>query len=138
MDYRKEYREALDAGNRALQSLQSAKSSLDSAENWGILDMLGGGLLSGLMKRSKIEDAQELMDLACRDLQSFSKELGDIRSSGQLNIELNDFIGYADILWDSFLTDWVMQDRISHTREQLEEVIDRVEQILRRMKFEET
>lgn len=105
MNYEKECREALDAGNRALHSLKDAKGCLDSARNWGIFDMVGGGLLSSLMKRSKLSDAQELMDRARSDLQSFSKELGDIQMSGQLNVEINDFIGYADLLWDNFLID---------------------------------
>ena len=136
MNYEKECREALDAGNRALQSLNDAKACLDSARNWGIFDMVGGGLLSGLMKRSKLSDAQELMDRARSDLQSFSKELGDIQMSGQLNVEINDFLGYADLLWDNFLIDWMMQDRINNSRRQLDEVIDRVEQIVSRLQYE--
>ena len=63
-DHIKECREALDAGNRALDSLKNAKSCLDSARNWGIWDMLGGGLLSGLMKRAKISDAEEQINRA--------------------------------------------------------------------------
>ena len=56
--------------------------------------------------------------------------------SGQLDIEINDFIGYADILWDSFLIDWMMQDRINHARAQVEEMIHRVEQIISRLQYE--
>ena len=135
-DYQKECREALDAGNRALGSLKSAKACLDSARNWGIFDMLGGGLLSGLMKRSKINDAQNLMDRAKQDLQRFTRELGDVHMSGQLNVEINDFIGFADLLWDNFLVDWMMQDRINHARSQVNEVIGRVEQIVSRLQYE--
>ena len=135
-DYQKECREALDAGNRALESLKSAKACLDSARNWGIFDMLGGGLLSGLMKRSKINDAQNLMDRAKQDLQRFTRELGDVHMSGQLNVEINDFIGFADLLWDNFLVDWMMQDRINHARSQVNEVIGRVEQIVSRLQYE--
>ena len=136
MNYEKECREALDAGNRALDSLRSAKSCLDSARNWGIFDIVGGGLLSSIMKRSKIGDAQGLMDRAKRDLQAFSTELGDIQMSDQLNVEINDFIGYADLLWDNFLVDWMMQDRINNARRQLDEVIDRVKQIVSRLQYE--
>ena len=135
-DYAKECREAIDAGNRALRSLKEAKSCLDSARNWGIFDMLGGGLLSSLIKRSKIGDAQELMDRARYDLQSFSKELGDVQISGQMNIEIDDFIGFADLLWDNFFVDWMMQDRINNARMQLDDVIARVEQILSRLQYE--
>ena len=135
-DYQKECREAIDAGNRALNSLKSAKACLDSARNWGIFDMLGGGLLSGLMKRSRINDAQNLMNRARQDLQSFRRELGDVQMSGEMNVEINDFIGFADLLWDNFLVDWMMQDRINNARAQIDEVIGRVEQIVSRLQYE--
>lgn len=135
-DYQKECQEALDAGNRALNSLRNAKSCLDSARNWGIFDMLGGGLLSGLIKRSKIKDAQGLMNRARQDLKTFSRELDDVHMSGQLEVEINDFIGFADLLWDNFLIDWMMQDRINNARFQLDEVIRRVEGILGRLQYE--
>ena len=53
-----EIREAIDAGERALRSLREAKSSLDSARGWGIVDIIGGRGLSGLIKHVKIGDAK--------------------------------------------------------------------------------
>ena len=135
-DYKKECREAIDAGNRALGSLKNAKACLDSARNWGIWDMIGGGLLSGLMKRSRISDAQDQINKARQDLQIFTRELDDVQMSGQMDIEINDFIGFADLLWDNFLVDWMMQDRINNARAQLDEVITRVKQILTRLHHE--
>ena len=135
-EYQKECMEAMDAGKRALDSLKNAKACLDSARNWGIFDMLGGGLLSSLMKRSKISDAQGLMNRARNDLRAFSRELDDVQMSGQLDVEINDFIGYADLLWDNFFVDWMMQDRINNARMQLDEVIGRVEHIVSRLQYE--
>ena len=42
-DIEKEKREAIEAGRRALNSLQTAKENLNSAKNWGLVDMFGGG-----------------------------------------------------------------------------------------------
>ena len=42
-DIEKEKREAIDAGNRALRSLRTARENLNSAKNWGLADMFGGG-----------------------------------------------------------------------------------------------
>ena len=42
-DIEKEKREAIEAGRRALNSLQAAKENLNSAKNWGLVDMFGGG-----------------------------------------------------------------------------------------------
>jgi hypothetical protein len=76
------------------------------------------------------------MDKARRDLQVFSRELGDVHMTGKLDVEINDFIGFADLLWDNFLVDWMMQDRIRNARMQLDEVIGRVEQIVIRLQKE--
>ena len=40
-DIEKEKREAIEAGRRALNSLQAAKENLNSAKNWGLVDMFG-------------------------------------------------------------------------------------------------
>ena len=51
---RNEMREAILAGERALSSLRSAQEKLNSAGNWGLLDMFGGGMFSTLIKHSKM------------------------------------------------------------------------------------
>ena len=44
---KREMQEAVQAGERALQSLYAARDKLGSARNWGIFDMLGGGFWTG-------------------------------------------------------------------------------------------
>ncbi len=39
-DIEKEKREAIEAGQRALSSLRTAEENLNSAKNWGLVDML--------------------------------------------------------------------------------------------------
>ena len=53
-DIEKEKREAIEAGQRALSSLRIAKENLNSAKNWGLVDMFGGGFFSTMLKHSKI------------------------------------------------------------------------------------
>ena len=43
---RMEMAQAIDAGNRALESLREAESKLKSAGNWGLFDLFGGGFLA--------------------------------------------------------------------------------------------
>ena len=52
-DIEKEKREAIEAGHRALNSLSTAKENLNSAKNWGLVDMFGGGFFSTMLKHSK-------------------------------------------------------------------------------------
>ena len=61
-DIEKEKREAIEAGHRALNSLSTAKENLNSAKNWGLVDMFGGGFFSTMLKHSKMEQAKQNMD----------------------------------------------------------------------------
>lgn len=132
-NYEKERQEAIDAGNRALQSLYTAQDQLSSAKNWGMLDMFGGGLLTGMIKHSKMDNAQENMEQAKRDLRTFSKELSDVSQSISLDFNTDDFLKFADYFFDGFVVDWMMQDRINSAMNQVGEAITRVEQILKQL-----
>ena len=59
---KREMQEAVQAGERVLQTLYAARDKLGSARNWGIFDMLGGGFISDLVKHSKMNDASALMN----------------------------------------------------------------------------
>lgn len=133
MDYEKERREAIAAGNRALSSLKLAKSDLDSARNWGIVDIFGGGLLTDVIKHSKMNKAQGHMEQAKRDLESFGRELSDIAAYVDFEFNTADFLSFADYFFDGFLADWMMQDRINKARGQVDEAIRRVEHILKQL-----
>ena len=63
-DYGKEKQEAIVAGQQALRSLRQAQDCLSSARNWGIYDLLGGGLLSSLVKHSRMDKAQQCINEA--------------------------------------------------------------------------
>jgi len=130
----KETQEAIEAGERALSSLKMAQSELSSARNWGIYDILGGGLISTFIKHSKMDHAQEYMEQAKCDLTSFSKELRDVNMAVNLNISTDDFLSFADWFFDGFVADWLVQNRINEARTQVEEAIRQVEQILRQLR----
>ena len=129
-----EIREAINAGERALRSLQDAKSSLDSARGWGILDILGGRGLSGLIKHVKIGDARSSLDQAKADLDCFSRELSDVREIQGLDIEIGDFLTFADFFFDGFLADIMVQSKIRQAQDQIDYAIGRVQSMLGRLR----
>ena len=92
-DIGKEKREAIDAGYRAINSLKTARDNLNSAKNWGLLDMFGGGFLSTMLKHSKIDQARQNMEQAKYDLRNFSRELNDVNIACDLNINIGDLSG---------------------------------------------
>jgi hypothetical protein len=132
-DIEKEKREAVDAGYRALQSLRSAQAELNSAKNWGFVDLLGGGLISGLVKHSKMDNAQRYMEQAKYDLSAFSRELNDVNMVCNLNIDVGDFLSFADFFFDGFVADWLVQERINEARRQVEDAIRRVQEVIRQL-----
>ena len=132
-NFEKEKREAIDAGNKALESLHTAKENLDSAHNWGLFDMFAGGLISSLAKRSKMNQARQHMEQAKWDLRNFSVELKDVNMISHLDVETDDFLSFADWFFDGFFVDWMVQDRINTARDQVEEAIHRLKVILREL-----
>ena len=131
---RREMKEALDAGERALSSLRNAQEKLNSAGNWGLFDMFGGGLFSTIMKRSKMDDAQQLMEAAKSDLKRFQRELKDVNIPLDLRMEVGSFLSFADFFFDGFVADYLVQSKISEAKEQVSDAIVRVEQILNELK----
>lgn len=131
---RREMKEALDAGERALSSLRTAQEKLNSAGNWGLFDMFGGGLFSTIMKRSKMDDAQQLMEAAKTDLKRFQRELKDVNVPLDLRMEVGSFLSFADFFFDGFVADYLVQSKISEAKEQVSDAIIRVEQILNELK----
>ena len=131
---RREMKEAMDAGERALSSLRNAQRKLNSAGNWGLLDMFGGGLFSTIMKRSKMDDAQQLMEAAKSDLKRFQRELKDVNIPLDLRMEVGSFLSFADFFFDGFVADYLVQSKISEPKEQVSDAIIRVEQILSELK----
>lgn len=129
-----EIREAIEAGERALRSLRDAKSSLGSARGWGMVDMFGGRGLSGLIKHVKIGDARSSLNQAKDDLDRFGRELSDVREIQGLDIEIGDFLTFADFFFDGFLADIMVQSKIRQAQDKIDDAIDRVEVLLARLR----
>ena len=124
--YRRELQEALDAADEALYYLNQVDESLQSAGNWGIWDMLGGGFFSTFVKHCKMDDAETQMQSARIALQKLSRELEDVGRIEDFNIEVGDFLRFADYFFDGVVADWMVQSRIRDAKRQIEEAKTRV------------
>ena len=121
-----EIREAIDAADAALKHLGNAADMLDDAGRWGIVDMLGGGLITTLLKHRKISDAQDEIDEAKRALRIFVKELDDVDEATGLNVELGSGLQFADIVFDGVLADWIAQNKIDRAKQQVADAMRQV------------
>lgn len=125
---RGEVREARAAGIQALNSLRRAQDYLNRARTWGVLDMFGGGLITSVIKHSRIGDAQHCIEQASNDLERFRRELADVDLPF---VQINGFLSFADCFFDSFLADFLVQHKINENRARLEEACGQIEAILR-------
>lgn len=78
------------------RTLREAQRQLNSAGNWGLLDIFGGNTVSGLMKHMKVNNASRCVEDARRDLATFRDELGDIRDIENLHVDIDGFLTFAD------------------------------------------
>ena len=134
MDYRKEINEALNAGQEALSCLNQARDCLNSAGNWGIVDMLGGGMITTFIKRSKMKDADALVQQARSALKRFQRELMDVENIPDFRIETGDFLTFADYFFDGFVADMLVQSKIGDARRQVDNAIQKVNYIMNQLK----
>lgn len=121
-----EVREAIDAADAALKHLGNAADMLDDAGRWGIVDMIGGGLITTMLTHRKISDAQDEIDEAKRALRIFVKELDDVDEATGLNVELGSGLQFADIFFDGVLADWIAQNKIDRAKQQVADAMRQV------------
>ena len=133
-DHQKEIDEAIAAGERALSSLAAAEKSLASAKNWGLVDLLGGGMLTTFVKRSRMQEASRYLEEAREDLRSFASELSDVEMPDGSLLNGSDFLTFADYFFDGFVADFLVQSRIQDTRRKIEQTAVSVRKIVDRLK----
>lgn len=124
---RREINEAITAADEAIIHLSRARQCLNSAGNWGLLDLFGGNLITGLVKHGKMASAEQEIEEARFALQRFSKELRDVQ--GVSSIHIGDFLTFADFFFDGFVADVLVQSKISNAKKQCDEAIRQVQQI---------
>ncbi|WP_438347682.1 hypothetical protein ACP8HI_18680 [Paenibacillus sp. FA6] len=126
----KELKEAIQAGNLVVNSLESAMDALKTAGNWGTYDLLGGGMISTHLKHSNIDKAMGYVHDAQSELGAFARELKDVQMSLSVEIEIGDFLKFSDYFFDGFISDWMVQGRINDTLTQVENKMDAVEKLI--------
>ena len=124
-----EIQEAIDAADVALEYLGSARDYLSKASRWGIVDIIGGGPLITMIKRNNMKEARYQMEQARDALRNFSRELNDLRLFDEIDLDTEQFLGFADYFFDNPIMDFLVQNKITEATRQVDEAIDRVSQI---------
>lgn len=110
---KREIQEALFEGDRLIPYIDNAISSLNSAKNWGIYDMMGGDLIATMAKRSKMSDASNALNSIKVMLNKYNSELNDLSEDISVSLNLDSFSGFMDYFFDNFFTDYFIQGKIN-------------------------
>ena len=133
---RREIREAIQAGKKALKRTEAVLESLDSARGWSTMDLMGGGVWSDLAKYDHLDEAQEQVEQLQVDLRRFKTELADVEINADIQVTVEGFLRFADFFFDNLFTDWEVRDHIDQsieqvkdTRRQIQRVLDKLERM---------
>lgn len=136
MNRKKELEEAIKAARQVLNASDYAISSLNKANKWSFVDILGGEGLSSFMKRKHIKDANRAIFGLKHDIERLRKELGDINIDlpGEISDSLSD--NMFDIFFDNIFTDMRVRSEIKGKINDLVEFRDMIQSIIQRLERE--
>ena len=128
----KEIQEAINAGNQAFYIARKILEDLNSAKNWSTFDLMGGGLIADMAKYDKLNKVQDQIQDLQNALRGFRTELADVteRISGNLYVEIGDFLHFADYFFDGLFTDWMVYDKINDSRNRTMQTSDQIQKLL--------
>ena len=128
-----EINEAIDAGQDAQMRLCRIQETLRSAKGWGIYDLLGGGLISGMMKRIRMEKAQQQIEELRGSLERFNCELKDVQVQCNTSAELSAWLSITDLVLDDPLSDWLSLSEIKDAKAEIDRTEKEVTALLARL-----
>lgn len=129
----REIQEALEAGTLAENVARQMQSELDSAEDWGIYDIWGGGLIAQIAKHDHLDQAQSLVERLQTNLRQFKTELDDVEIHADLNLRVDDFLRFADWFFDGWIVDLTVQGKIEDAQDQVYGVQEQISQCMGRL-----
>jgi hypothetical protein len=128
-----ELREVVGAAERAGRALTSALGHLDSAGSWAAYDTFGGGgFLTDMIKREKMDQAVVLMRDADEALRALTRELGDLGQDGVGGITSDGLEDMFDVWFDNIFSDWSVMSRIGEARDRVRAALNAVGEVQER------
>lgn len=127
----KDIEESIGAGKALYQEIGYTKEILQSAKNWGTLDLLGGDFISSMAKHQKVDEAQKQFARVSNLLVNFNKELEDINMS---SLNFSTSMKTFDIFFDNIFTDISVNNQISKSYDDICKLEKNVNDILINLK----
>lgn len=127
----KEMEESIESGNILYEEIAYTKEILQSAKNWGTIDLLGGDFISSIAKHEKVDQAQNQFIRISNLLSNFNKELKDINID---SLNFSNTMKTFDIFFDNIFTDISVNSQISNSYEDICKLQRDVDIILKKLK----
>lgn len=128
-----ELTEAVQAGRQAQNQAEQVMAQLNSAENWGTWDVLGGGMLADMAKYDHLDRAQGEVEQLQLCLNRFKTELADVTIYADMQVQIDDFLRFADCFFDGLFADWAVMDRIGRAKSQVYETCLQIDETILRL-----
>jgi len=127
-----EIEEAINAGEIVINQLRNALTKFDSASNWGIFDMMGGGFIATMAKHTKINEGKRELDKVSHSLRNFNREINDVDEEIilNMNIEISSFLSFGDYFFDGIFMDFLVQSKISKMKSNINNGISKTSEII--------
>lgn len=129
---RREAQEAVSAGERALAAANEVVYSLEDSSDMATLDLFTDSFFVNMAKYSSIDEAQGHIERLRMALRRFDTELADVGDS--LNVNIGDFLGFADFFFDGLFADLASKGRIDVTLDRAYDVEQRINSSLERLR----
>lgn len=129
----KEIKEAREALLDLQDEIDLVIKETESASRWGIFDIFADSSLVGFVKRGKIKDINSGLEIIREKLEIAKKELGDVRINLYEEISDTSYDFFVDIIFDNIFTDLRVNREIKEIRENLFDLRERVEEILKKL-----
>lgn len=136
---KKELDEAISAGRQALKTVNEVLESLDDADGWAAWDTFGGGgFLTDMMKHEHLDEAQAKINQLQVELRKLKTELADVEVHADIQVQIEEFLRFADYFFDGLFADWTVMDKIeqsidevNHTQTEVLAVIEKLKEKMR-------
>lgn len=133
MSQEKELKEARQALVDLKNEIDKTIKITESASRWGLFDLFADSGLVGLVKRGKIKDINSNLKIVRDKLEVAKRELNDIRIDLDEEIPDSTYDFFVDVIFDNIFTDLRVNGEIKEIREKLEDLGDRVDELLRKI-----
>lgn len=134
-----ELTEAYRAGENVRQSITMIVNYLNEASKWGEWDREWDRMSKpnyyDSKKYSSIDRAVNEAYKSRQLLALFARELKDVGINlGNINLEIGNFDGFMDRLFDNLITDWVVQNKINHALNNVQITLNHVSKLVESLK----